>query len=906
MKRVMSFILAVILFCYTAVSASASELDSSSTEPNYVLGLQSYLKTNNDEYLLRNENYAYWLQVEEFESDIVMWELLNSVDFYIECGTEPNVQKYTEVLVNIIATYDRDNASDIAEQYKNDNKKSALDYTMDVAKIGADAVDLMIGMDKSASDLEEWISIAVSGLSTMGSNIDNWIGALSDIETIVQNYTSYDMFLALIEEKATGDLKIAASNLRTSMETAMKLKLDTYGDVLDENFENYTEFFFTDVFFDALKLTSEYDSDENFKVLVDCGSEFSDKIKEFFLNPKKAWDLGVAIGTLVGNVAVGGEDVINRLHELMALCDIGNILCLEIKEIESTYTSGEYDRDVAERYFALSNYLIGCRLRGEYCRYSIVACDSGLLSKFSFEKVEDAAKWYEKKSAKIMEIRNAIKTACNAILVHNETNGYEVGELSEWYIYDESGSLYCNYTLRITSKEKMHVGAIIADDFSQPIEYVVTTPDPLLLELDSGYWYNFEIVDNANTENSLFFTVAVNQASEGLIEMIEIFLDEKPETELTGVWVQEKTFDPIQFIFKQDGTVIYCASETQENIYTSRFELKDNELTINLVNLDNSGVTPVKYNLNYENVEGCDKIYLKVVRENIDVSKLYGYEDIIEGWYCRVDDNLSEKEQINYEEAYKRIIDKYIEACAVSEEEWFSNLEYYNSIYDDLHITILERYHTGSHYDEWLGEIPCGLAYRYYDIDKNGIPELLLFELGHELTIFDIYTFDGQNALRVFSEYENEYTTFSVYTNGIIARHYPETVYFRLNEVGKDVVEVKDVDIYELLNYQPLFGSGDLTIIAEDLETKYSEGSINIDDEIQEIRNIYNEIQNNIANYTVQDGGGGTTRYIDNEGNIRKIIAEKGSYSEVESSKEYSVEYYYQLNFPTSKAGGNA
>lgn len=525
MKHAICLFLALVILCSSTISVAAAEVTSSGSEPNYLLGLQSYLKTNNDEYLLHNENYAYWLLIEDFESDIVMWEILNAIDLYIGCGTEPDVHKYTEVLVNLIATYDCDNASDIAEQRKNDNLKSALDYAMDIAQLGANSVDLMVGMDESASDLEEWISIAVSGLSTMAGNVDNWIDALSDLETLVQNYTSYDAFLALIEEKSSGDLKAAASSLRTSMETAMKIKLDTYSDVFDENFENYTEFFFTDVFFDALKLSAEYDSDENFKVLVDCGSDFADKVKEFFLNPKKAWDLGIAIGTLVGNVAVGGEDVINRLHELMVLRDIGNILCGELQEIELLYTSGDYDHHVAQRYFELSNYLIGCRLRGEYCRYSIIASDSGLLSKFSFEKAEDAEKWYQHKSTKIMEIRKAIDTACKAILVHIETNGYEVGELSEWYVYDVNGSLCRNYTLRITNKEKMHIGAIVADDFTYPVEHVVTTSDPLLLELDSGYWYTFEITDNTNSENFLIFTVAVNPSSEGLIEMIEVQTD---------------------------------------------------------------------------------------------------------------------------------------------------------------------------------------------------------------------------------------------------------------------------------------------------------------------------------------------------------------------------------------------
>lgn len=526
MKRFISLVLSVILLWSTIGVAYAADAQSDGVEPNYILGLQSYVGSDADNYLLENENFGYWSLIEDFEADIVKMELLNTTDVLIDCGTEPDVQKYTEVLVNIIATYDQDNASDIAEQHKSDNLKSALDYAIDVAQIGANALDLMVGMDKSASDLEKWISIAVSGLSTATGNIDNWIEALSNLETIVQNYTSYDKFLALIEKQSTGDLRTAASNLRTSMKKAMTLKLDAYGEVLDANFENYTEFFFNDVFFEALKLTSEYESDESFKVLVDCGSEIADKVKEFFLIPKKAWDLGAAIGTFVGNVAVGGEDIINRLHELMALRDIGNILCNELKHIASEYERGKYDEKIAENYFIFSKYLIGCRLRGEYCCYSIVATDSGLLSRFSFKKAEEAYQWYVKKSATIVDVQEDMEAACTALLVPITSSSYEVGETSEWYIFDESGELCSNYTLRVTSKERMHIGAI-EEDFSGPIEYVVTKPEPLVVTLESGYWYGFEIVDNLNEDNELHFLVEVN-SSDGLIEMIEI------ETEFTS------------------------------------------------------------------------------------------------------------------------------------------------------------------------------------------------------------------------------------------------------------------------------------------------------------------------------------------------------------------------------------
>lgn len=560
MKHFISWCLIIALLCQTIVLVDAEETNPSN--PNYSLGLQSYVGSDDDTYLRTNANYGYWRFIEDYESDIVAMEILNSIDVLIGCGTQPSVQKYTEVLVNIIATYDHDNASDIAEQRKNDNMKSALDYAMDITKIGADAIGLMTDMDKSTSDLEKWIVKAISGLSVLEGNIDNWLDALSDLEALVQNYSKYDLFLELIEKKAKGDLKTAAATLRTSMEKAMQLRLNTYNTILNDNFDNYTEFFFNDVFFDTLKLTNEYDNDVNFKTLVDCGSDFADKVKEF-LNLNKAWDLGLAIGTLVGNVAVGGEDLINRLHELMALRDIGDVLCNALEEDESLYTFGKYDEAVGEHFFVLSEYLTGCRLRGEYCLYSIVAADAGLLSRFSIEKANDAYNWYINRSSLIIGIMHAMDTACEAILVPISDPNYEIGEVSEWYIYDENGALCSNYTLRITGKEKMHIGAI-ETDFVGPIEYSVTKPEPLSLELEAGYWYSVEIVDDINKDNSLFFTVAVNDSSDGLIELIEI------ETDFTAAY--EDSFSSEK---KLTSIVTYQDNKKAEEYH---FSYNDNRL----------------------------------------------------------------------------------------------------------------------------------------------------------------------------------------------------------------------------------------------------------------------------------------------------------------------------------------
>lgn len=164
---------------------------------------------------------------------------IEMADIFAETGVEPDKEKYMEVLVNIMATYEMDNATAIAEQQKRDNLKSVKDYAVDIAGIVANSVSL-----SAEGNLEEWISVAVSGVEKLIGNTDNWIEAFSNLETVVQDYNQYDMFLMIIEQNADGDLKDAASTLRTSMEKAMEIKLKTYSDISNDNFENYKEYFF--------------------------------------------------------------------------------------------------------------------------------------------------------------------------------------------------------------------------------------------------------------------------------------------------------------------------------------------------------------------------------------------------------------------------------------------------------------------------------------------------------------------------------------------------------------------------------------------------------------------------------------------------------------------------------------
>lgn len=407
MKKIVSIVLIIVLVIFTSISGLAKEERNSQTYSISGEKLLEYLKEGKETLLCLRRNYDYMTFVESFRSNALLLYLLEMTDKLIGTGAEPNEEKYMEVLINIIAIYDLDNASDISEQKKRDNLKEFKDYAMDYAEMGAKAVSIMVGNNPMPSEIETSISTAVDGLSVLMNNTNNWIEGLSDLEAIIQDYSNHDNFLRVIEENSEGNLEKAARTLRVGLTKAMDIKLDTYSKISSENYKNYQEFFFEDIFFDVLKQTPEYKSDDTLRFFVDMGDEAISKVSVW----KSSWELGKAIGTLVGDVAVGGRDLINRVLEIMALYDISVVLQNKILEVGTEFSlNHEKDTEIniVNNYVVFSQYLIGCRLRGKYCLYSIVANDAGLLSLFNQKSAKEAKEWYERKVEKILNIQKSL------------------------------------------------------------------------------------------------------------------------------------------------------------------------------------------------------------------------------------------------------------------------------------------------------------------------------------------------------------------------------------------------------------------------------------------------------------------------------------------------------------------
>lgn len=418
-KKIIAIVLAITMMFSSIISVFAEETDSDHFSSEYGENLLEYLQGEDGKRLILRTNYGYMSFVEKFNSDVLSLYLFNMADLLIDSGAKPDKEKYMEVLINIIATYDLDNADDISKQKQLDNLKGIEDYAMDCAKMGANAVSVMAGTSPATTELENAISTAVDGMSVLIDNTDNWISALSNLETVVQDYSVHYEFLEIIEKNSNdNNLKEAASTLREGMSKAMKIKLDTYSEISTENFENYKEFFFTDVFFEVAKQTAEYESDETLSFFVDSGDSIVSSMDVL----GDSWELGTMIGTLVGNVVAGGENLINRVLEMMAIYDVSIILQDYLIDTQDNFLSNignEEEESYLNKYMSFSQYLIGCRIRGEYCLYSIVANDAGLLNWFNKESAEEAKEWYDNKVDKIINIQNSLLSIKDNVMNEN-------------------------------------------------------------------------------------------------------------------------------------------------------------------------------------------------------------------------------------------------------------------------------------------------------------------------------------------------------------------------------------------------------------------------------------------------------------------------------------------------------
>ncbi len=142
-------------------------------------------------------------------------------------------------------------------------------------------------------------------------------------------------------------------------------------------------------------------------------------------------------------------------------------------------------------------------------------------------------------------------------------------------------------------------------------------------------------------DGAMIAAANVNSKTDELVKDIWQYTPNENTSEtavgISETWIQEDVNDPLMFKFQEDGNVFYMPTVSREVEYTTKYTIENDILTVQLVEIGATGVVPVSYKLTYDNSNGNARVRLELIEpeDDVDLSRLYGWESIIPGWYSR-------------------------------------------------------------------------------------------------------------------------------------------------------------------------------------------------------------------------------------------------------------------------------
>ncbi len=327
--------------------------------------------------------YSYEQFIDNLDEDnlyfvaSVMTEATVGVDF------QPNLEEYMATISNMLAISESDNPNDISAQKQFDHLKEGKDYVKDAISLCVNAYSLV--SEFADDDTVKLISETISKIDKFSGAAENAVSLISNLETATEQYVRYDRILQQIENSADGEMKEAASIMRKSLNSYYEYAIGEYSELAMEGV------------YDVGSTIFDFNAEELKNSLPESEQKLWDKLDNFNLL-KDSFKLG-AEGTLfLGNVILNTEDMVKRIREITAVSELNSVLEeVYLKDKEAfliAYDDGETTKELCENYFSTIDYIYSNRRRGEYCFYSLMKNDMGVLSWFYDEKEID--EWYQK------------------------------------------------------------------------------------------------------------------------------------------------------------------------------------------------------------------------------------------------------------------------------------------------------------------------------------------------------------------------------------------------------------------------------------------------------------------------------------------------------------------------------
>lgn len=157
----------------------------------------------------------------------------------------------------------------------------------------------------------------------------------------------------------------------------------------------------------------------------------------------------------------------------------------------------------------------------------------------------------------------------------NDAMDYLVPQTSQWTVLTQKGAICDHYTLRITNKQTIQ--NLYQEEPAAPVEsavaqYKVDTKEPLTLDLEPGYLYEFDFTDDTDPEKTLHYLVGVYDDSMGVTRLVELeshfgsgwqpndhgqlFLTERPYDLRAGTFISQE-YGANGYVVKEEGKSTY-------------------------------------------------------------------------------------------------------------------------------------------------------------------------------------------------------------------------------------------------------------------------------------------------------------------------------------------------------------
>lgn len=794
-----SIISIALVLCILFAVASPFAVHAAEPETYIVPNYQMYQNFMADTYpvLFRDRLYLATL-----DSSTSLGKYIDTASMII--GEDLSVERCTQLLANMATLMNYQLEEAIVEQATMDTTMTLCDYGVKAADIAAGVVGTDT-LNKAANSVMEGIATTM-GIANGVLNIA--VDTKEELELLVQLEGDYSMqydFLETVYMYADiPEMKEAAQTLMLANEQIMLHKLE----VFNSTTASTTKFAAHDVFLDqvAEDLLNDpdfFDSDAwlGVKALSTAYSLYS--------GAKLAFDITL----FLGDVMFGVHDIYNRYNEMVAMRDIRQAL---LSRVEANPALNEEDYDNMDRNISLMKMSLFIDARGEYCAYKMITEDGKLAKLFSTTNQKSIEDNY---NDSVLLIENSFENLEKLYCKKGWDNAPSRRKLTQINQYDAAGNLtaqeYFHYT---ESGQLVRIINKWYGEYSDEVETVITYDDSdRLISIITGdsqyenyglkYIYDSggKLISRLQWEGGGSEATYEYDASGRLIRVFE-------EYDI-GNEVMTYSYDSDGLLNSTEAICTELDEIIEKEVTTYRYDSQ--RRLVETVAMNGSSQTKSIYSYNAkgeltdihhsgENFEGWQSY--------IDPFVIYEYDNTSTNYHSlslTIESDAGfdlyslhcENPQLLYDS------EGYLAQVISTNNKTGQSTRIYEFYYDDVKAQVrLSEDAMIDAYMKALLQYPEGAEYTLYDIDKDGLSELIVHSDG-----YSVHTFTGSDAVLCGSCYPYHDGLYTFDGNGLIVHHggsgrlhFEYVTLYKLSDyilVGEEIVSTEEASYDEIDDY---------------------------------------------------------------------------------------------------------